>query len=99
MCYLLRLRYIVNLVMLDSSRKDHERLLRAIIKLPIFSKGQGYSLPADVQYVDTRWDVPVVLPLHDCLAQELSLLCELDRQDKCSLLSLVVCYPQQCLLF
>ncbi|KAF8776752.1 hypothetical protein HU200_003490 [Digitaria exilis] len=41
-------------------------------------KGQGYSLPADVQYVDTRWDVPVVLPLHDCLAQELSLLCELD---------------------
>ncbi|XP_062202996.1 cytoplasmic tRNA 2-thiolation protein 2-like [Phragmites australis] len=41
-------------------------------------KGQGYSLPADVQYVDTRWEVPVVLPLHDCLAQELSLLCELD---------------------
>ncbi|KAM0915493.1 hypothetical protein ACQ4PT_010808 [Festuca glaucescens] len=41
-------------------------------------KGQGYSLPADVQYVDTRWEVPVVLPLRDCLAQELSLLCELD---------------------
>lgn len=41
-------------------------------------KGQGYSLPADVQYVDTRWEVPVVLPLHDCLAQELNLLCELD---------------------
>ncbi|CAN6334718.1 unnamed protein product [Urochloa humidicola] len=41
-------------------------------------KGQGYSLPADVQYVDIRWEVPVVLPLHDCLAQELSLLCELD---------------------
>jgi len=43
------------------------------------SQGQGHSLPADVQYVDTRWEVPVVLPLHDCLAQELSLLCELDR--------------------
>uniref|UniRef100_A0A0E0RJD7 Cytoplasmic tRNA 2-thiolation protein 2 n=1 Tax=Oryza rufipogon TaxID=4529 RepID=A0A0E0RJD7_ORYRU len=41
-------------------------------------KGQGYSLPADVQYVDTRWEVPVVLPLRDCLAQELTLLCELD---------------------
>ncbi|CAD6269557.1 unnamed protein product [Miscanthus lutarioriparius] len=40
-------------------------------------KGQGYALPADVQYVDTRWEVPVVLPLHDCLAQELNLLCEL----------------------
>lgn len=42
-------------------------------------KGQGYSLPADVQYVDTRWEVPVVIPLRDCLAQELTLLCELDR--------------------
>ncbi|XP_052137587.1 cytoplasmic tRNA 2-thiolation protein 2 [Oryza glaberrima] len=41
-------------------------------------KGQGYSLPADVQYVDTRWEIPVVLPLRDCLAQELTLLCELD---------------------
>ncbi|KAL6847287.1 hypothetical protein ACP4OV_023140 [Aristida adscensionis] len=41
-------------------------------------KGQGYSLPADVQYVDTRWEVPVVCPLRDCLAQELGLLCELD---------------------
>ncbi|CAM0949241.1 unnamed protein product [Alopecurus aequalis] len=41
-------------------------------------KGQGYSLPADIQYVDTRWEVPVVLPLRDCLAHELSLLCELD---------------------
>ncbi|XP_020093022.1 cytoplasmic tRNA 2-thiolation protein 2 [Ananas comosus] len=41
-------------------------------------KGQGYSLPADVHYVDTRWEVPVVLPLRDCLAQELSLLCHLD---------------------
>ncbi|KAF7070713.1 hypothetical protein CFC21_076190 [Triticum aestivum] len=41
-------------------------------------KGQGYSLPADIQYVDTRWEVPVVLPLRDCLAQELSLLCEFD---------------------
>lgn len=41
-------------------------------------KGQGYSLPADLQYVDSRWEVPVVLPLRDCLAQELSMLCDLD---------------------
>ncbi|KAJ4970092.1 hypothetical protein NE237_003191 [Protea cynaroides] len=38
-------------------------------------KGQGYSLPADIQYVDARWEVPVVLPLRDCLAQELKMLC------------------------
>ncbi|XP_077250505.1 adenine nucleotide alpha hydrolases-like superfamily protein isoform X2 [Tasmannia lanceolata] len=41
-------------------------------------KGQGYSLPADIQYVDSRWGVPVVLPLRDCHAQELSMLCHLD---------------------
>ncbi|XP_072988448.1 cytoplasmic tRNA 2-thiolation protein 2 isoform X1 [Typha latifolia] len=41
-------------------------------------KGQGYSLSADVQYVDTRWKVPVLLPLRDCLAKELNLLCNLD---------------------
>lgn len=41
-------------------------------------KGQGYSLPADIQYVDARWQVPVLLPLRDCLAQELSMLCQLD---------------------
>ncbi|KAE9466048.1 hypothetical protein C3L33_02040, partial [Rhododendron williamsianum] len=42
-------------------------------------KGQGYSLAADIQYVDARWGVPVVLPLRDCLTQELSMLCCLDR--------------------
>ncbi|KAG9130049.1 hypothetical protein Leryth_012814 [Lithospermum erythrorhizon] len=41
-------------------------------------KGQGYSLSADIQYVDARWETPVVLPLRDCLQQELSLLCSLD---------------------
>ncbi|KAF7147916.1 hypothetical protein RHSIM_Rhsim03G0021100 [Rhododendron simsii] len=41
-------------------------------------KGQGYSLAADIQYVDSRWGVPVVLPLRDCLTQELSMLCCLD---------------------
>ncbi|KAL2923587.1 Cytoplasmic tRNA 2-thiolation protein 2 [Bienertia sinuspersici] len=41
-------------------------------------KGQGYSLPADIQYVDARWQVPVLLPLRDCLAQELNMLCQLD---------------------
>lgn len=41
-------------------------------------KGQGYSLPADMQYVDARWEIPTVLPLRDCLAQELNMLCQLD---------------------
>ncbi|PIA51401.1 hypothetical protein AQUCO_01100315v1 [Aquilegia coerulea] len=41
-------------------------------------KGQGYSLPADIQYIDARWKTPVVLPLRDCLAQELNLLCRLN---------------------
>ncbi|KAJ0043509.1 hypothetical protein Pint_17889 [Pistacia integerrima] len=41
-------------------------------------KGQGYSLPADIQYVDARWEIPVVLPLRDCIAQELNMLCHLD---------------------
>ncbi|KAL9237965.1 hypothetical protein vseg_012452 [Gypsophila vaccaria] len=41
-------------------------------------KGQGYSLPADIQYVDARWEIPVLLPLRDCLAQELNTLCQLD---------------------
>lgn len=41
-------------------------------------KGQGYSLAADIQYVDARWKIPVVLPLHDCLSQELNLLCSVD---------------------
>lgn len=41
-------------------------------------KGQGYSLPADIQYVDARREVPVLLPLRDCLAQELNVLCQLD---------------------
>ncbi|KAL5717790.1 hypothetical protein ACHQM5_010755 [Ranunculus cassubicifolius] len=42
-------------------------------------KGQGYSLPADIQYIDARWEIPVVLPLRDCLSQELNLLCTLNR--------------------
>ncbi|PSS01804.1 Cytoplasmic tRNA 2-thiolation protein [Actinidia chinensis var. chinensis] len=41
-------------------------------------KGQGYSLAADIQYVDARWEIPVVLPLRDCLKQELDMLCCLD---------------------
>ncbi|KAF5198493.1 Cytoplasmic trna 2-thiolation protein [Thalictrum thalictroides] len=41
-------------------------------------KGQGYSLPADIQYIDARWETPVVLPLRDCLAQELNMLCRLN---------------------
>ncbi|KAL6987145.1 hypothetical protein U1Q18_012901 [Sarracenia purpurea var. burkii] len=42
------------------------------------AKGQGYSLAADIQYVDARWEIPVMLPLRDCLTQELDTLCSLD---------------------
>ncbi|KAJ8645863.1 hypothetical protein MRB53_007611 [Persea americana] len=41
-------------------------------------KGQGFSLPADIQYVDARREIPVGLPLRDCLAWELKMLCSLD---------------------
>ncbi|KZV51586.1 cytoplasmic tRNA 2-thiolation protein 2 [Dorcoceras hygrometricum] len=40
--------------------------------------GQGFSLAADIQYADARWEVPVVLPLRDCLSEELNMLCTLD---------------------
>ncbi|KAG5110524.1 hypothetical protein JHK82_039747 [Glycine max] len=40
--------------------------------------GQGYSLPADIQYLDARWEIPIVLPLRDCFAQEINMLCRLD---------------------
>ncbi|WOK97058.1 hypothetical protein Cni_G05766 [Canna indica] len=50
------------------------------------AKGQGYSLPADVQYVDARWEVPVVLPLHDCVTEELKMLCHLDGMETLQLL-------------
>ncbi|XP_011078907.1 cytoplasmic tRNA 2-thiolation protein 2 [Sesamum indicum] len=41
-------------------------------------KGQGFSLSADIQYVDARWEIPVMLPLRDCLSEELNTLCSLD---------------------
>ncbi|KAG0585648.1 hypothetical protein KC19_2G027500 [Ceratodon purpureus] len=41
------------------------------------AKGQGFSFPADIQYVDSRWPVTVVLPLRDCLARELDVYCRL----------------------
>ncbi|KAI3446481.1 hypothetical protein Pfo_003146 [Paulownia fortunei] len=41
-------------------------------------KGQGFSLSADIQYVDARWEIPVVLPIRDCLSDELNTLCSLD---------------------
>ncbi|XP_002973588.2 cytoplasmic tRNA 2-thiolation protein 2 [Selaginella moellendorffii] len=39
------------------------------------AKGQGFALAAGVQYVDSRWHAPVVLPLRDCATKELALLC------------------------
>lgn len=50
-------------------------------------KGRGYSLPADIQYADARWEIPVVLPLRDCLAQELNMLCQLDHLKSVELLN------------
>ena len=37
----------------------------------LFQQGQGYSLHADIQYLDARWEVLVVLPLRDCFAQKI----------------------------
>lgn len=56
--------------------KDSVKLMR--VYCHIFCQGRGYSLPADFQYIDVRWEIPVVLPLRDCLAQELSMVCHLD---------------------
>ena len=53
-------------------------LLKSHLHLLCYLQGKGYSLPADIQYVDARWQVPVLLPLRDCLSQELSTLCQLD---------------------
>ena len=44
----------------------------------LFQQGQGYSLHADIQYLDARWEVLVVLPLRDCFAQDINMLCHLD---------------------
>lgn len=52
------------------------RIARHVLAATV--KGQGYSLAADIQYVDARWEIPVVLPLRDCLLQELSMLCSID---------------------
>lgn len=50
-------------------------------KVLVFLQGRGYSLAADIQYVDARWKIPVVLPLRDCPIHELNMLCSLDRFD------------------
>ncbi|CAN8328171.1 unnamed protein product [Cochlearia groenlandica] len=41
-------------------------------------KGRGYSLSADIEHVDARRKVPIVLPLRDCVWQEITRLCHLD---------------------
>lgn len=41
------------------------------------AKGCGFSLPTEMQFYDARWNVPVVLPLRDCVIKELVLLCHL----------------------
>ncbi|XP_024047256.1 cytoplasmic tRNA 2-thiolation protein 2 isoform X2 [Citrus clementina] len=59
----------------DATGKEDLLLQLRMLSL---QKGRGYSLPADIQYADARWEIPVVLPLRDCLAQELNMLCQLD---------------------
>ncbi|GBG67862.1 hypothetical protein CBR_g982 [Chara braunii] len=44
----------------------------AVHALAATCKGRGYSLPADVQFLDRRWDIPVIRPLRECLAKELA---------------------------
>ncbi|MBA0656265.1 hypothetical protein Goklo_008636, partial [Gossypium klotzschianum] len=41
-------------------------------------KGLGLFFSANIQYVDSRWEIPIMLPLHDCPAHELNALCSLD---------------------
>ncbi|KAL0383541.1 UNVERIFIED_CONTAM: Cytoplasmic tRNA 2-thiolation protein 2 [Sesamum calycinum] len=48
------------------------------LRMLSLQKGQGFSLAADIQYVDARWKTPVVLPLRDCLSEDLNLCCILD---------------------
>ncbi|CAK7342574.1 unnamed protein product [Dovyalis caffra] len=62
-------------VISDRMKKE---LTHTCYTLGTFDPGQGYSLSADIQYVDARWEIPVVLPLRDCTSQELNLLCCLD---------------------
>ncbi|KAK2994526.1 hypothetical protein RJ640_010804 [Escallonia rubra] len=65
----------------DSISVGDAQLCRLWLLLLFFeacSGGRGYSLAADIQYVDARWEIPVVLPLRDCLMQELNVLCMLD---------------------
>ncbi|XP_028184843.1 MADS-box transcription factor 6-like [Glycine soja] len=64
----------LNIKELQNLKKQLERALAQARQ----RKGQAYSLPADIQYLDARWEVPVVLPLRDCFAQEINMLCRLD---------------------
>ncbi|XP_003535234.1 agamous-like MADS-box protein MADS3 [Glycine max] len=64
----------LNIKELQNLKKQLERALTQARQ----RKGQAYSLPADIQYLDARWEVPVVLPLRDCFAQEINMLCRLD---------------------
>jgi cytoplasmic tRNA 2-thiolation protein 2 len=41
-------------------------------------QGRGFSLPADLQFVDRRRAVPLVAPLRDCVIKELAILCKLN---------------------
>ncbi|KAL8166445.1 hypothetical protein V2J09_007944 [Rumex salicifolius] len=64
------------------------RIARQVITATV--KGQGYSLPADIQCVDARWEIPVLLPLRDCMLQELNTLCQLDGFDRLKTVNTIV---------
>ncbi|XP_027069569.1 cytoplasmic tRNA 2-thiolation protein 2 isoform X2 [Coffea arabica] len=69
-----RLKDLLNAVADVTGKED----LLVHLRMLALQKGQGYSLAADIQYVDARWEIPVILPLRDCLAQELNIMCSLD---------------------
>ncbi|XP_075637002.1 cytoplasmic tRNA 2-thiolation protein 2-like [Castanea sativa] len=72
-----RLKNLLDAVSDTTGKED----LLLHLQMSSLQKGQGYSLPADIQYVDSRWEIPIVLPLRDCLVQELNMLCHLDGFD------------------
>lgn len=73
--------------MLNIHFKDIDEAYGSVNGL-FYQQGQGYSLAADIQYVDARSEIPVVLPLRDCTSQELNMLCKLDRSDDMYLFNL-----------
>ena len=53
----------------------------AVHTLCAIIKGLGFSLPADIHYMDARWNdfPPIIYPLRDCVSKEIRLICHFHR--------------------